>query len=352
MSLGLDCPLDHVASVDSSCEMIRELETDPDVVFVTLSPDVDRAVETIEQIRRRCGLRVCAVGAAKDPHEILRVVRAGPEDYIDQDGDLDAQIGDLISRLKAIDRSQSQHGAVMTIVSPSGGSGCTTLAANLAVAQARTHGQSLICDLDMRSGALAPMFNLKPTHSIVDLCGNLRNLDEQMLERSLLKHDSGVHVLAAPQRYSDVQPITSEAAETIVEIAATVFPCVIADLEDFFHREQFRILQMSDAILLVFRLEFNALRNVRRTIEYLEQNGILKERISLVANEFGRPRELSQQQAEDALQNDIAFFVPYEPKVVLPAVNRGVPVLLDARRSKYSRAIQQISEAVTWNAPV
>ena len=346
IAAGVDCPIGNVVSLGRVIDTIEAADTIPDLIFVMLSPDADAAITALEQLRVRTKARLCAVGAASDPQVILRVVHAGPTDYLDEDGDFEEQVQSLLNRLQVQERADGDRGVVLSVVSPGGGSGCTTLAANLSVALAARHERCALCDFDLRTGDIASMFNLKATHSIIDVCTNMRALDDEMFDRALLKHDSGVHVLAAPQRYSEVQQVTPEGAQEVIRIAARTYPFVVVDLEDFFHREQYQVLLESDRILIAFRLEFAALRNIRRTLEYLVDNGIDAEKIDLVVNQHGRPREILLQQAEKALGRKVSFVIPDEPKVVIPAADRGVPAVLDVRRSRFARAIRQMADGV------
>lgn len=352
LTRGVDCPLASVVSVERAQEIITASPTSHQLVFVVLSPDADSAIRMLEQLRFRTNARLCAVGAARDPQEILRVVHTGPTDYLDENEDLGKQVEGLLGRLQVQERSERERGVVLSVVSPCGGTGCTTLAANLAVALADQKKRCVLCDFDLRTGDIVSMFNLKPTHSIIDLCTNMRTLDDEMFDRALLKHESGVHVLAAPQRYSEVQQVTPEHAQEIIRIASRTYPYTVIDLEDFFHREQFQVLLDSDRVLVVFRVEFAALRNIRRTLEYLMDNGVASDRIDLVLNQHGRPGELSLQQAEKALGLKVSFVVPDDPKVVITAADRGVPVLLDQRRSRFARAVRRAAEGIQAPATV
>jgi pilus assembly protein CpaE len=344
---GIDCPLTHVVSVDSALACVKRSEHVPDLVFVALSPDVDRALGLVEQIRLQTSVRLCAVGAANDPTQILRVVHAGLDDYLDQEGNLNEQIAALVKRLRMTSSGAQRRGSLVAVVSASGGSGRTTIVANLAVALAANGGTCAACDFNLRTGDLAAMFKVKASHSVVDLCGNLRHLDEEMFRKSLAPHSSGVHILAAPRRYSDVQQVTTEAAEAIAALACRLFPFVIVDLEDFFHREQFRLLQLSEVILLAMRLDYIALRNARRTLEYLERLGIPQDKFQLVVNHYGRGKDLPREVAEEALGRKISFLLPDEPKTVVAAANRGIPAMLESPRSKFCRGIKGIADRLT-----
>lgn len=346
---GVDCPSSHVVSVGGALEIVGHqsqvgpAEQKPDVIFVVVSPDVDRGLAVLEQLKRTTCGKLVAVGAADDPHLILRVVHAGPDDYLDESGDLEAEVETLLERLRTTYRAGESMGRLITLMSPSGGCGCSMIASNLAVALAENHGQCGLCDLDLRRGDLASMLNLKPRHTIIDLCSNVQKLDQQMFEQSLLQHESGVRLLAAPQSFDDVQQVTSDAVEKVMQFARMTFPCVVVDLEDFFHREQFRVLQLSDEIFFILRLDFSALRNARRTLDYLQSVGVDRDKFQLVVNQFGRPKELQPEQAEEALSMKIAHFVPDDPKSVVLSFNRGVPVISESPRSKLAQAIRKLA---------
>ncbi len=122
------------------------------------------------------------------------------------------------------------------------------------------------------------------------------------------------------------------------------FDFVVVDLEDFFHREQFRVLQLSESILFAFRLDFNGLRNTRRALEFLQNAGIDDHKLKLVANQSGRSKELSVAQAEEALRMKITCCIPDDPKTQNHALNAGVPAVVDNPRSKLAKAIKQLIE--------
>src|SRR5690606_16774354 len=100
----------------------------------------------------------------------------------------------------------------------------------------------------------------------------------------------------------------------ILGMARARFPFTVADLEDFFHAEQFELLRQSETILFILRLDYTSLRNARRTFEYLERDSIEPGRIRLVVNQYGRPRELTVGQAEDVLGRKPDYYVPFDPK--------------------------------------
>ena len=324
-------------------ELAARLEQAAELVFIELSSQLDRVLPVLQELRRRTRSKLIAVGSARDPQQILRVVHAGSDDYVDADNDLTLQVKEALQRVASSSREPRQQGKIITVTSSSGGTGRSILAANLAFAMRRRDDTCCLCDLDLRRGDLASMLNCRPRHTITDLCANTRTLDEAMFKESLWAHETGVHLLAAPQTMDDVQQVTSEGVEDVMQFARRAFKFVVVDLEDFFHREQFRVLQLSDTILFTIRLDFNALKNARRALDFLQRAGIDESKLQVVANQHGRPRELSTAQAEEALRMKISHFIPDDPRTLIHSLNCGSPAVMGSPRSRFSRAVQQLA---------
>lgn len=340
------CPIDRVHPFASAESTVAMSLTAYDIVFVVVL-DEEHGLELLETLCSRGTTPVVAVGAARDPQFMLRVIQAGPSDYLDIDGHLADDLRRALNRVqkKKVDRSPT--GQMVSVFSHCGGSGCSFLAANLAVALAEAHGESLLCDFNVRRGDLATLLNLKPQFSVNDITKNLSKLNRELFDQVLTPHQTGVHLLAAPASLSDVRPVPVEAVNQMLAISRERFPFAVADLEDFFHAEQFELLRQSQTLLFVMRLDYTSLRNARRTFEYLERDGIESNRLKLVANQYGRPRELSVTQAEDVLGRKPDFYIPFEPKSAITSINRGEPLLLTSPHSKISRTIRKIAQSLS-----
>jgi pilus assembly protein CpaE len=125
-----------------------------------------------------------------------------------------------------------------------------------------------------------------------------------------------------------------------------MFPYILADLDHSFRPEQAAVLRISDLVLLVLRLDFAALRNTRRAIEYLERLGISRERIRLVVNRYGQPKEVPPAKAEEALGMKVYHYVPDDPRSVNRANNNGVPVVVESPRAGVSRSLTKLAAGV------
>ena len=85
-------------------------------------------------------------------------------------------------------------------------------------------------------------------------------------------------------------------------------------------------------------LDFTALRNARRVLDYLGQLGMPREGIRVVINHHGQPGELPVDEAEDALGEKLTYFIPEDPRTFNAANNTGIPVVLKYPKAKVARA--------------
>jgi pilus assembly protein CpaE len=289
--------------------------------------------------------RLLAMGPAAEPKLILRALREGADQYLDET-ELEEELEGALARLRAEADAQAELGRLITVLAPSGGSGSSTLAANVATVLAKEHKSCALFDLKLETGDLAALLDLRPTHTLADLCQNAARMDRVMFERSLTRHASGVHLLAPPRAFEDITHVTTEAVGQALLLARGLFPYVVVDLDHSFREEQIQVLRQSDIILLVLRLDFTCLRNARRTQDYLAKIGINAERVRLVVNRYGQPKEVPAGKAEEALGAKIFHYIPDEPKTINVANNNGVPAVLEYPRAKVSRSVTQLAHSI------
>jgi pilus assembly protein CpaE len=343
LSQGHDCPADHVIPMQKAAE--RLAQTPADLLVVVLPPDPDRSLRALSELRLLSPARVLVVGPASNSRLVLLALRAGAADYVEED-ELEAELPLALGRLGSGLPSQGEPGRTVAVLAPTGGSGSSTVAVNVAAVLAGKHGRVLLCDLKLTTGDLASLLDLQPTHTLAELCQNAARMDRSMLERSLVRHSSGVHLLAPPRTFGDVRLVTVEGVRQAMALARTLFPYIIVDVDHSFGDEQFQVLRQADAILLVLRLDFTSLRHTQRTLEYLQDHGIDLKRVQVVVNRSGQPQEVPPAKAEVALGLKILHYIPDEPKVVNRANNNGVPVVLESQSAKVSRSLALLAASI------
>src|SRR4051812_45115463 len=204
---GLECPAANVVPLDMAAYHLMHAK--PELVVMVLAGDEARGLTVLEDLRGRTQAHLLVVGPTSDAKLVLRTLRAGADDYVDQE-ELEAELGSVLARWRAGRATKDEAGRVIAVLAPSGGSGSSTVAANVATVLAKEHGTAALVDLKLPVGDLAALLDLRPTHTLADLCRNVSRIDRSLLEGTLVRHASGVSLLAAPLALADAGYINAE----------------------------------------------------------------------------------------------------------------------------------------------
>jgi pilus assembly protein CpaE len=340
---GMECQPSDLVRLEVAED--RLFQTQAEMLVVALSPNPEQALATLREVRGLAPRCIVAAGPASDPKLILRALHDGADHYLDE-SELETALEPVLQRLQSKENPKTSSGRLIAVLASSGGSGSSTLAVNTATVLAQEHKNAALIDLKLGIGDLAALLNLKPTHTLADLCQNAARMDRTMFERALVRHPSGVHLLSSPQAYSDICLVTPRGVNQILALARSIFPYVVVDLDDCFHEEQVQVLRQAGVILFVLRLDFTSLRNAQRILAQLQQMDIARERVRLVVNRYGQAKELPVATVEEALDTKIAHYVPDDPKTINWANNTGHPAVLEAPSAKVSRSIAELTRSI------
>lgn len=320
------------------------------LTIVVLPAEEKRALGLLHEIRTVVQTPVVAVGPAVDPKHILAVIHAGADDYVDV-ANLRAELPAALQHLELARGTQVRPGHLIAVLAPSGGSGSSTVAVNLAAALAQAHKRTALIDLKLEMGDLSALLDLKAVHTLADLCQKVEQLDRTMFERSLVRHGSGVHLLAAPHQLEDVSYVHPDGIAKVLAEARSVFQYVVVDLDHTFQEEQIQVLRQASLILLVFRLDFTCLRNGRKALDYLARAGVSEDTAQLIVNRYGQAKEVPAHKAEEVFGREIFHYIPEDAKNINRANNSGTPAILEAPSTKVSRSFRDLATKVEAAMP-
>jgi pilus assembly protein CpaE len=340
---GLDCPFGNVVSPERAVEFLAGVQ--PELVVFVLSPNFARTLSVLATLRAHTQAPILAVGPVADSKLVVQAQRAGANDYVDE-GDAEAELRGALSRLRSGAQPQGKPGRLIALLPAGGGTGSSTLAVNVATVIAQQHKSALLIDMKRAAGDLADFLDLRPTHTLADLCQNSTRMDRVMFEGALVRHSSGVHLLAPPRTFLDMPLVTPEGVGQVLRIGRAIFPYVVADLEGSFREEESEVLRQADVVLLVLRLDFTCLRGAKHALDYLTELGVDQDKVRLVANRHGQPKEVPIPAAEEALGVKFFHRVPEDAKIVNNANNNGVPVVLDSPRARVARSLTALAHSI------
>jgi pilus assembly protein CpaE len=250
-------------------------------------------------------------------------------------------------------RANQKSGKVISVTRAKGGMGASTLAAHLALALCeKTRRQDpekrvALLDLDLQFGDLSLMLDLEPNGEMAEIIRNPARLDGDLLRGSMTRHKSGLFVLAAPGEFAPLDALPVAAAIKLMELAREEFDVVVLDLPLAVPRWLEAVLRHTDQLLVVSQLNVAAIRQTRRLIDFLKEEGHYDLPVSVALNRYvWRFSERSRlKQAVRALGQPIDHYVPEDAALALEAINRGTPLFELRRRAKLCRSLRQVARA-------
>lgn len=218
-------------------------------------------------------------------------------------------------------------GQVFAFVGAKGGVGASTLAVNTAAALGRlSRNPVLLVDLHIGTGDDAVFLGVEPRFSVLDAFENIQRIDESFFAGLVEKTDTGVHLLAAPNR---PRPGAVETRRTraLIEAAAQHYRLSVLDVP----RWDMTILDSLDAtttVVIVTTQEIASLRSAARLAELLRQR-YGAGRTKVVINRFHRDAVIAQEDVERVIGGEVTATLPSDYKAALEALNNGRPLVLE-----------------------
>jgi Flp pilus assembly CpaE family ATPase len=140
----------------------------------------------------------------------------------------------------------------------------------------------------------------------------------------------------------DSPPHRSEALVRIAELGCAAFSHVVIDTGRVVEPAASAVIQRSELVVIVTRLDVVAVVKTRRMVEFLIESGISEDKLVLLANRCGQPGELGIKAAERALGRKFGHCLPDEPRTVNGSVNVGNPVVLEAPSARVSKVMKRM----------
>ena len=334
----------YPASLD---ELPRLLEQHYDVIIIELDSRPEYALELVESICAKGTTLVMVYSANANSELLVRCMRAGAREFLTLPF-VESTVAEALVRASArrpVTRPpKKSSGRVLAFLGAKGGDGVTTLACNFAVSLAQESGQStLLIDLDLPLGDAALNLGVVAEYSTINALQNAGRLDSSFLSKLLVKHASGVSVLAAPGKFPQFDA-PNDAIDKLITVARQDFENVVIDMGSRLDLMGTGIFKDGATIYLVIQAGIAGLRNSNRLISQYFASDIPK--LEIVLNRF-QPRSLgvAEDQITKALTRPAQWKIPNDYAAVRNMQISATPLVLTD--SPISRQIRKMVGAVT-----
>jgi len=342
----------------------------PDVLLMDINmPDMDGITAT-EIIRKMVPfVQIVILSIQNDPNYMRRAMLAGARDFLTKPPTID-ELTSAIRRAGANAREErakapqvgmeqgarpgSAHpiglagvgGKVITFYSPKGGSGCTTLATNLAVCLNNEDTSVVLVDGNLQYGDVAVFLNEQGKFSILDLTPRADELDPDVINSVTITHaQSGVKILAAPIKPEQADSVTGEQFSKVIRYLRSLYSYVIVDTASSLTNITASAINNTDLLILLTTQDIPSIKNSRLFLDEIDALGFDRKRIIFVMNKFDKRIGITPEKVSENLKQEITAVIPYEERVIV-SVNRGIPFILVDKSRPLSRSILSLTEVV------
>jgi pilus assembly protein CpaE len=345
-------------------------DLNPDVVLMDINmPDMDGIAAT-EAIRaKQQAVQVIILSVQSDQNYMRRAMLVGARDFLTKPpmgdelisairraGEMAQMEKTKVARVQAAPISSMSgaaasyggpRGKIVVVYSPKGGTGCTTLAVNLALALKSAETRVVLVDGNLQFGDVAVFLNEQGKNTVLDLAPRAEELDAEIVEEVMVKHGAtGLHILAAPSRPEYAEKVSSGQFSKMLEYLTQLYTYVIVDTAPALTDLTLATIDVSDLIVLITTQDIPSIKNSRLFLDLLQSLGVRRERVMFIMNRFDKKVNITPERVADNLKQEVALVIPADELTAVKAVNRGVPFVLDNKSQPIARGVMALADAV------
>lgn len=293
--------------------------------------------------------------AHPSPEMWQAAMRAGIRDLVSPEADVD-EIRAAVDRaalaaagrrrvLRPVNETARYTGRVITVASPKGGVGKTTVSTNLAIGLTAAAPQStVLVDLDVQFGDVASALGLAPEYTLPDAVAGPASEDTMVLKTFLTQHPSGLYAVCGAESPAAGDTVRGEDVTRLLAALAREFRYVVVDTAPGLSEQTLAALDRATDVVMLTSMDVPGVRGLRKELDVLRELCMIPAGRHVVMN-FADPKGgLSVRDVELAIGTGVDVVLPRSANV--PAsTNQGVPLV--ASGSKRDPMVKELKRLVS-----
>jgi pilus assembly protein CpaE len=242
-------------------------------------------------------------------------------------------------------RGPSRGGKILLFYSPKGGTGCSTVAANLAIALHQvTSKQVALVDGSLQFGDLDVLFNLQGNRSIADATTGDDGVETELLSAVMAPHPSGIRVLSAPASPEMSEAVSPENVKEILNYLRQDYAYILVDSASHLDDTVLAMMDLAHRVLIVMTPEIPSIKSTKQFFEVAEALQYPLDQIDLILNKVIPRDDIRAEQIESSMKHSVMAQLSYEPKSVRLATNQGLPLIMAEPKHPLSQDFVALAE--------
>jgi pilus assembly protein CpaE len=346
----------NLLSVQSQINLLEVIHDGSKVVDATqqLRPDavlIDlllqgkvKGPQLIEKLHES-GLDVPVVVLTVPQHPLAR----DPNRGIDAVLTLPFSAFELVNTLSRVlnDRQARASGAcrVVSVFSPKGGVGKTTIAFNLAVSLGQIGVATALVDGSLQYGDIRALLKIpSDVPSILDLPTD--RLQESDLRDVMWRDPAGIDILLAPPRVEMAEMVTARDVEKMISLVRRLYEAIVIDTSAALSEVTLALLDASDVVLSVVTFDSTTIHNTIAVAGIFSSFGYAPEKVQYLVNRSDSSGGIGREELARALGRRPDFEVVSDGRLVVQANNEGMPFVVLSPDAAISRDVRRVAQTI------
>jgi pilus assembly protein CpaE len=244
--------------------------------------------------------------------------------------------------LRPLEETARYTGRVITIASPKGGVGKTTVATNLAIGLTAAAPQStVLVDLDVQFGDVASALSLAPEYTLPDTAHGPASEDTMVLKTFLTQHPSGLYAVCGAESPAAGDTVTGADVTRLLASLAREFRYVVVDTAPGLSEQTLAALDRATDVVMLSSMDVPGVRGLRKELDVLRELCMIPAGRHVVMNLADPKGGLSVRDVETAIGTGVDVVIP-RSAAVPASTNQGVPILASGRKDPAVKELRRL----------
>jgi DNA-binding response OmpR family regulator len=329
-------------------------EVKPDLVILdVMMPDMS-GLTVCQRLRSRpstARLPIIMLSAKSLVGDKVSGFQVGADDYVAKPVDAKELLARAGALLHRVTQTRPSAGRIVAVVGAKGGVGVTTVAVNMAVTLTAQGRSALLAELRPYRGTAARSLNLNPSQDLGGLLAmNPVQIDRNEVTRRIVRHTSGLRLLAAPQAAAGGS-MTEAHLAAVLDVLSSEAEFLILDLPGVTAAGVRYVLGRADQVLLVTEPEASSVACAQADMAALKAWGVLDRMNPVIVSRSRSTMLFKSGEVEAQLGMPAIRTIPPAPEAFHELARSGMPIVTGKPGELAAGALVDLTKWLTEKFP-
>lgn len=311
-------------------------------------------IQKLRQNSRTAQTPMIALSSDHNPTRKEACLRAGVNEYLVKSSEMLQKLDEVLEHLlnaqppEVVGNAAREKGLLIVFLSAKGGTGTSSLCANLAM-NIKTHqpeASVVVADLVLPIGSIGQIvgytgqLNLATLSELPPMQTNAEYIRQNLPEPELWKFQ----LLAGSPDPQNGNVLKGDRIEQLVDVLRASYDFIVLDIGRSLSRISLPLIQQADLIALIVSTDQSTIHLTKTVWEYLQAQGIEDQSIYAILNRAVGLEGLTKSEAEEIIGIPIKTMIPYMGSNFTLANNLNQPITTKYPKDTSSIVLREAAE--------